>query len=219
MAAVFDKYTDLLNAIIARKGYTRYLEIGVQNGHNLKAVECQEKAGVDVWCASPCEHHVLSDEFFRRCRSEQSPGWDLIFIDGDHRWLPALRDIVNALEHLNPDGIIFVDNINPQMFDDQMLSGDGTVWKAWATLRVSRRDLFMVAIDRARGWGIIRRGKQELYAHDEEPGGMPCYFGAQWELDWPFFEEFRAELLNLVSEEEFVSSVFDRLCPPKVSCG
>lgn len=212
---VFGKYTDLINAIIERMGYSRYLEIGVQNGHNLEAVRCEQKDGVDICCAAPCEHHVTSDEFFRQARDEHWPGWDLIFVDGDHRWLPALRDIVNALEHLNADGTIIVDNINPRLFSDQILSEDGTVWKAWATLRVSRRRLFMVAIDRDHGWGIIRRGEQELYAYDESQGGMPCYFGQQWELDWAFFDQFRAGLLNLVSEQHFRESMFDTLFPLK----
>jgi len=212
---MFAGYAQLINAIIERRRYSRYLEIGVQNGYNLSAIQCPHKDGVDLCCAAPANFHLSSDDFFRKARQE---GWmyDMIFVDGDHRFLPALRDIVNALDRLSPDGTVFIDNINPRTFADQSLGNDGTVWRAWATLRVSRRDLTMVAIDAQRGWGIIRKeGGQELYAHEESQAGLPCYFGETWDLTWEYLEKFRVPLMNLVTLEHFEQSIFAAWFPVK----
>lgn len=199
-------HTELINAIIKQCGYKSYLEIGVQYAErNFDLVECQQKEGIDQNVAVKCLHHMTSDKFF--AKADPAERWDIVFIDGDHRWMPALRDIGNSLYHLSDNGCIVMDNLNPLTFDEQSLTAgsvqSGTCWRAYAILRCSRRDLSQVCIDFHQGMGVIQRGEQKLFAPPEDAAGMPCYFGKPWEIDWPLLEAHREELLNLVSVEEF----------------
>jgi hypothetical protein len=199
-------HTELLNRIIAEGGYTSYLEIGVRYAdRNFDRIVCDHKDGVDINASCKCNFHMPSDEFWA------TPGrqYDLIFIDGDHRAFPALRDMVYAIDtRLQPGGTVVVDNINPKTFEYTSMNHCATAWKAWAILRMSRLDLSMVAIDDDNvGWGVMWKGSQELFKTQEDPAGMPCYFGDHWDLTWDYFARFREELLNLVSVETFETSV------------
>ena len=59
------KRWDLLNYLIRKFEYKKYLEIGVQSGLCFENVRCEHKVGVD-----PNENHVkfktTSDEFFKQ---------------------------------------------------------------------------------------------------------------------------------------------------------
>lgn len=50
---------------------------------------------------------MTSDEFFK---TDQK--FDFIYIDGDHRYTQAKKDIENALQHLNKGGIICGDDLD-----------------------------------------------------------------------------------------------------------
>ena len=47
-----------------------------------------------------------SDQFF----AEPGESFDLILVDGDHRFAPALRDLTNALTRLRPGGLLVCDD-------------------------------------------------------------------------------------------------------------
>jgi hypothetical protein len=203
-----ETHTELINTLIQRCGYMSYLEIGVQYAErNFDLIECDHKHGVDICVGVRCTHHMSSDEFW--ARTDET--YDLIFVDGDHRAFPALRDIVHAVSRLNPGGTVVVDNINPTTHGETRLDFSGTTWKAWSILRMSRLDLWMLAIDHEVGWGLIRPGYQELFAPQESTAGHPCYFGEHWDLTWEYLERFRPELLNLVSLEEFGEEILPTL--------
>ena len=84
---------DIINRLILELEYKSYLEIGVRRGACLSRIEAKEKVGVDP--RSPVEDvlHMISDEFFQQNEST----FDVIFVDGDHRWPQALRDVLNSL--------------------------------------------------------------------------------------------------------------------------
>lgn len=107
----------------------RYLEIGVWKGKTFDRVEAARKVAVDpdfrlqppvaerVARAATDEpgtsyHEVTSDEFFARVvgRDEQ---FDVVFLDGLHVYEQTLRDLMNALDHLAPDGVVVVDDTHP----------------------------------------------------------------------------------------------------------
>ena len=108
---------------------------------------------------------MTSDEFFDLTRNNQSAEghmtFDIIFIDGLHECHQALRDIRNASELLNPDGVIVMHDCLPtseamQIHSDYYPGGlwTGDVWKAF----VAARSYFphsMYTIDRDFGCGII----------------------------------------------------------------
>ena len=84
--------------------------------------------------------------------------FDLIFIDGLHEAEQVLRDVDNALEALNPNGIILVHDAKPLFADEatfpmpkDIVFWNGTVWKAIAYLRTKPHfDVATADFD----WGI-----------------------------------------------------------------
>jgi len=149
---------EIINHYIRENEYTSYLEVGVYRGVNLAGVECSNKIGVDpVW---PCSHQMTSDEFFK----QNTRKFDLIFIDGLHESEQAIRDIANALDCLNPGGMILMHDCLPENKAMQQVprivkDWTGDVWKAFLYYR-RRPDLEMCVFDCDFGVGMIRPGKQ-----------------------------------------------------------
>lgn len=197
---------DVLNALIGKYKYVTYLEIGVQAGTSFKEVKIPLKTGVDpdpkcrsLDAVNRSIYIQTSDAFFELIQhSAIQPRWDLIFIDGMHTYEQALRDINNALRHLNPNGSIVVHDLNPPDADAANpvpnigKSGGwcGDVWRAWMALRMTRDDLTMYTVDCDWGVGVIRRGTQQLY----QPG-------------YAYLEQYRQFILELKSPEEFLREV------------
>ena len=194
---------DILNALIVKHGYRRYLEIGVQFGECYNAIKVDHKVGVDPdpACAKfPGVFVGISDNFFERVNytdgcSKEWTHFDLVFIDGMHVYEQVLRDINNSLLHLSPNGTVVVHDMNPPDIDcaDSNCNigksggwcGDG--WRAWLALRMSRPDLDMYTVDCDWGVGVIRLGVQQLY----KPG-------------YSYFDVNRQAILKLVSPEQFL---------------
>lgn len=153
------KRWDIINHFIKKYGYKSYLEIGCQKDIAFNKIEISNKIGVDPERGGT--HRMTSDEFF----SSNKNTFDIIFIDGLHHSDQVYKDISNALEVLNKDGVIICHDMNPTNKEMQMVpriskewTGDG--WKAWIRLRRERDDLDMKVINTDYGCGIIKRGKQ-----------------------------------------------------------
>ena len=194
--------TDIINTIARKIGAKSYLEIGVDNGINFNRIECDYKIGVDP---NPQIKNILSmtsDYFF--AQNEES--FDIIFIDGLHERAQVYRDIVNALDVLNPGGYIICHDMNPPTKERQLVpwtGGDwnGDCWKAFVDLRRERIDLDMMTIDTDEGVSIITRGFQALLSINED-------------LTYENLDRNRDVWLNLKSESEFKKMfVIDRLTP------
>jgi hypothetical protein len=183
--------TDIINAIAKKIDAKSYLEIGVDNGHNFNSIKCNHKVGVDP---NPQISNVLamtSDKFF----AQNEDNFDLIFIDGLHIHDQVYRDIVHALNVLNPNGYIICHDMNPISEERQKTpwtGGDwnGDCWKAFVDLRRERVDLEMMTINTDEGVSIIRRGFQ-----------VPLHL--EGKLTYKDLEKNRNEWLNLKSESEF----------------
>ena len=96
-----------------------YLEIGTGYGDtfNLVCKYAEFLTGIDRVKRSKVNSrfNVMlykgdSDSFFKTNKSR----YDMIFIDGDHRFDQVKKDIVNALSVLNYDGVIFVHDTFPK---------------------------------------------------------------------------------------------------------
>ena len=157
------------NSIISRRGYTRYLEIGVSNGGTFYNVECETKHGVDPHNRDMV-YPMTSDEFFENCNHT----YDLVFIDGDHECNQVLRDIDNGIKHLSHNGIIFIHDTKPhtevmqrspmphptELCENGLWTGD--VWKAIAKFRNTRNDFIVKTLDIQLGLTILERGEGTL---------------------------------------------------------
>ena len=192
--------TEIINDLIRRYNYQRYLEIGVRDGRNFNKVEAAVKVGVDPDAAGKVDYPMTSDRFFARLPEDTT--YDIIFLDGLHEERQVLRDIHNSLRHMAPGGTILVHDCNPaaeahQLPDKSLQEWCGTTWKAWSRLRCSRPDLKMFVIDADWGIGVIRRGNQTLFNGNVD------------KFDWHFFAANRRRLLNLVPIETFFGSLLD----------
>lgn len=162
---VLDKMnrTKIINRLIRVNGYQTYLEIGVYKPkRNFDLIKCPLKVGVDP--NGRATHKMTSDEFFKM----NSLKWDIVFVDGLHTYEQAKRDVENSLRVLTDNGTIVMHYCNPptewhQRPEKGKGDWNGTVWKAFAELRMTREDLSMFVVDCDWGVGVIRRGQQILY--------------------------------------------------------
>ena len=183
--------TDILNYLIKKYDYKSYLEIGAARGKNFAKIEIENKDDVEPK-SNNVRYKMGSNEFF----TNNKKIYDLIFIDGLHLEEQTLKDIKNALACLSENGIIVVHDCNPTKEEFQVEKQErtsiwtGTVWKAIARLRMTRKNLEMYVVDTDYGCGIIRRGQQKV-------------FPFQKKLNWEFLEKNRKKLLNLINVEKF----------------
>ena len=72
---------DIINTLIKKHGYQRYLEIGVEGGEAFGSVQCAVKHGVDPYSVN-ATFRIPSDEFFAMINEDVE--YDIIFVDGLH---------------------------------------------------------------------------------------------------------------------------------------
>jgi len=157
---------DFLNTMIHNRGYSRYLEIGFGTGQCFNKIACLHKESVDPRDLGQ-EHVMSSDHFF-----SQTPGdvvWDLVFIDGLHRWDQVLRDVDNSLDHLTSGGTIVLHDClppneavtaeNPEFLPNGQVKGAwwGDVWKALVLMRRLWPSVNLKILDADCGMGVIRK--------------------------------------------------------------
>ena len=151
----FDKYNriDLINHVINKYNYKKYLEIGCHNNEVFNKIKI-EKIGVDP--VSGGNFKGTSDKFFE----QNKENFDCIFIDGMHEYKQVKKDIINSIKFLNKNGIIILHDCLPKSISHQRVprtrySWNGDVWKAVVEARTWKHvDTFTVLSD--QGLGIIK---------------------------------------------------------------
>lgn len=109
-----------------------YIELGVDEGNtfNMIAPFVHRAIAVDIKIPENVEdyecYEMTTDDFF-------SDGWfidkaDLIFIDADHSYNGAKKDLKNALEILGDDGVIIMHDTDP-ISDLMCKENDKLDWK------------------------------------------------------------------------------------------
>lgn len=211
---------DQLINIAARKiGAKSYLEIGHEFGNNFNKIEIAFKESMDPapdGRGTPT-YNVSSNEYFEKYVGDKM--FDIIFIDGLHVKDQVIKDVNNALKHLNPHGIIFmhdclplneaqqdVADFDPNDFNlrpngpKQKLFGDnqgfwtGDAWKAFAHFRRTRADLFMVTVDTDWGVGVIfPHREQELWVGGDE--------------SYAYLDANRRGLMNVVDVPQYIQLI------------
>lgn len=185
--------TEIIKALIDKTKAKKYLEIGMGPGLNFASIECDYKICVDPTPTVPVTFILTSDDFFKQNKEK----FDVIFIDGLHWSEQVYKDIVNSLNVLNDGGYIICHDMNPhsefiQRYPQPLIESEwtGDCWKAWVKLRSERNDLNMCVVDTDYGCGVITKGKQILIKTLND-------------LTWETLENDRANLLNLISIDEF----------------
>ena len=148
---------DIVQNIINRKNYKKYLEIGCERDELFNHIDCEKKAGVDP--VSGGTIRKTSDQFF----SSNNDYFDCIFIDGLHEYDQVYKDIMNSIKFLKDDGLIILHDCLPSSIHQQAVprykSGwTGDVWKAIVNIR-TRPELDTITCNIDCGLSIIRKKK------------------------------------------------------------
>lgn len=117
---------DVVNALLSLYSTPRYLEIGVNKGKTFDAARASRKVAVDprfrfdavaAQAANPAAvyHQIPSDEYFGSI-AKSDEAFDVILLDGLHTFEQTLRDLLNALAHLAPGGVILIDDVIPRSY-------------------------------------------------------------------------------------------------------
>lgn len=186
----------LIQAIIQKNGFSGYLEIGTNKGYSFLPLKCRKKYAVDPGFKIPLHFLVkwyllnpgnlrnryfreTSDEFFIRHKKmlEKKGKIDVFLIDGLHTYEQSLRDVMNAMMFLSPEGLIVmhdclppdeiaatpadsIDHAKEILKDKWQNAWCGDVWKTIVYLREKHADLIDVCvIDTDFGLGIVRLKK------------------------------------------------------------
>jgi hypothetical protein len=177
------KRWDIINSLIHKFEYKRYLEIGLQSGANFNEVKADYKISVDPDSRSDSPTFLMtSDDFF----DQNKETFDIIFIDGLHHADQVYKDIMNSLDILEEGGAIVCHDILPTSRIIQAVPREqdiwtGDCWKAYAFLKGTRPDLQMYVVNTDWGCGLIFRGNQKLMPMSKK---MTIS-----KMDWEFFNQ------------------------------
>ncbi len=121
--------TEIIQKIINLKKYSKYLEVGCDKNENFSKIMIEYKVGVDPLKGGTVRK--TSDEFFK----SNNEKFDLIFLDGLHTYEQTLKDIDNAIQIIEDEGIILVHDCLPKKIWNQIVPRiyghwNGDVWKA-----------------------------------------------------------------------------------------
>jgi hypothetical protein len=193
--------TDLLNHLAQKYNLQRYLEIGVQVPElNFDKIICPYKTGVDPDPAARASLQMTSDEFFASKLVEKDGKrflWDLVFIDGLHTAEQVKKDFENALKHLSPNGFIVLHDCNPEKEEHTIVPRptktghwNGDIYKFAAGFE--KHCATTVDIDNGC---LVYSNTKGIDSTIHKPFSY---------LNWDFFNEYRKELLNLITWDELV---------------
>lgn len=206
--------TDLINAYIKKYGYTNYLEIGVDNGINFNAVECENKYSVDPadgdYSHAEPTYQMTSDEFFENVAPDFEKPFDIVFIDGLHEAEQVDKDIYNALNYLSENGTIILHDCNPQsecaqIVPRQQKVWNGDVWRSVVRFRLhqSKNEQYLeygvCVLNIDEGLGIISRNMKYVNL----PHSYYKQSTRKFEMSYDILDKYRETLLNLIEADDF----------------
>jgi hypothetical protein len=200
---------DVINELL--RGQGSYLEIGVSSGSCARRVVAEEKWGVD-----PEPHGNApalfakfftgtSDNFFAKLSPQKK--FDVVFIDGLHHAGQVYRDVVNAVAHLKPRGVILLHDCNPlseaaQAVPRRVGHWNGDCWKAIALLRSHHPELNTFVLNADEGIGVVvplkRPAAQPALVSEDDP----------FKLAYDDLVKNRRRLLGLISAKDRWRSLF-----------
>lgn len=193
--------TEIINGLIDRFDYRRYLEIGIATHENFNAIKCAEKVSVDPDAiGGPAMYVMTSDDFFATYTGEK---FDIVFIDGLHTAEQVQKDIKNSLDKLSKNGTIVVHDCLPTCKEDQRpiekYHGGhwmGTGWMEIARLRMTDAGLSICTVDADCGCAIIRRGTSDLFPTTR--------------IQYGVFRKYRNSLMNVLPATHFYAWLGDQ---------
>jgi predicted O-methyltransferase YrrM len=165
---------EVLQHLVNSKNYKTYLEIGCDKNQVFDKIIVDTKEGVDPNRGGTVRK--TSDDFF----ADDNRTWDLIFIDGLHKYDQVKRDFENSLDRLNPNGTMVIHDMLPTRESQATLTPTekywlGDVWRLAFDL-AERSDIKFNIFKFDFGCGIITKGSQ-----------TPCFFENK-NHSWDFYQ-------------------------------
>jgi hypothetical protein len=157
---------DIINNIIEHKKYKKYLEIGCFQNETFNKIHIEHKIGVDP--VSGGTIRKTSDSFF----SQNTNTFDIIFIDGLHKYYQVRKDILNSIKFLNHQGVILLHDCVPLKIRDQMIPRSHTHWNGdtWKAIVEARTldyiDTYTILADQGIGLIFKRKNRNILKIND-----------------------------------------------------
>jgi len=191
------KRADIINGLIEKNGYKKYLEIGVRDYYtNCDKIECELKHSVDPSPLNKCDYVMTSDDFFSNLDSDFK--YDIIFIDGLHLTEQVDKDIENSLRHLSDNGSIVLHDCLPEQeanqFRDPVISQwTGDVWKSIIKLRTLNEDFLVRVVDTDWGCGVVTKSSSNIELLNIDLNL----------LDWNWFLQNYRKCIDVITVEEF----------------
>jgi hypothetical protein len=183
---------NIINQIIKKHNYQKYLEIGTQNGNCFTEIDIPYKICVDIEKRfHGLTHEMSSDDFF----NQNKETFDIIFVDGLHTEEQTTIDVLNSLKWLNEKGTIVMHDCLPHCEEYINQHFSGTVFRSVIDLRYDYPDLTVEVVDADCGCGIVTRGQQIVY--DKVPKELAkTYY---------YYSNNKQELMNVITTEQFIS--------------
>jgi len=158
---------DLIEYLVKKNNYSKYLEIGCDQNQLFSRVKVQNKIGVDPYSGGNIR--LTSDNFFLQNKNK----FDIVFIDGLHKYEQVKKDILNSIKCLTENGIILVhdclpDSLGKQAVPRYKMKWNGDVWKAIVDLR-QNEDLEIYTCEIDQGIGIIQKKKNSSVLKINKP--------------------------------------------------
>ena len=200
-------------ALRRRDRATLYVEIGVRDGESFRLVSADRRIGIDPERWPSMARLESGDQFFEATSDEffelhadagRGGSVDVALLDGLHELRQVLRDFDNLERFMRPDGVVIVDDCNPQSAErasDVPIGGawNGDVWKFVAYLVAQRPDLRVTTIDADQGVGVVTgfgRPKPEI------DGAAIEHYKS---LPYGHLQAGRSQILNLQPPSRFDS--------------
>lgn len=152
-----DWHAGIIVAIVkayARSRPVTYIEIGVDQGHTVLDVweVASTVIAVDITFDnlivplpdSVIQYEMKSDKFFATWNADRGRLVDVIFVDGDHNFDQAWRDINNALNAITLDGVVIVHDTHPQ--HQKFTYWCGTVYQVLEELKYTGWQYFTLPV-------------------------------------------------------------------------
>ena len=188
---------EIVQSIIKKKNFKKYLEIGCFDDELFNHVQCEKKVGVDP--VSGGTIRATSDDFF----SNNKENFDCVFIDGLHEYHQVKKDIVNSLKFLNESGIILLHDCLPNNYYEQATPRcqwiwNGDVWKAIVECR-NIKDIDVYTCNADHGIGVIfKRPNNNL---------LDCPYQDYSKIKFDDYFHSNNKLMNIIEYDELMKIV------------
>lgn len=192
---------DIINKIIEKYNFKKYLEIGVNTGETFVKVNCSYKVSVDPEQYGYTTCQMTSDEYFEKL--DKNEKFDLIFVDGLHTYEQCYKDLENSIKHLSDDGFIVCHDMNPPSSSHAkseynpyaLIDWNGDVYKAFIKFRKNHLNYSSCMLyDCDWGIGVITKGIGQAIQCDTD------------NMSYDDFANNKMYLMNCIKSDDFIKN-------------